>query len=247
MLQSNYFSFEYIHLKFNNLKKYIYKINFIIKIEKLKIQLQDKHTLVIGILISITSYLLSFTIIVPLFLGLTLCMPIPYIISIFTGTISNESSAHITEGIISLLLISSMVLYAIQVQVNQSKKIIWLIVLLQFSFIETLGFYWYWGNFLSYRGDGQLFFLFYDSYQYTAIIFIPFYGLQWLFNKIPITKRYNNLNNRKINDEDKIKALMILHHTDTDEALQEIINSEGWTNEAKEAAGRILMDRKIKI
>jgi hypothetical protein len=174
-------------------------------------------------------------------------MPIPYIISIFTGTISNESSAHITEGIISLLLISSMVLYAIQVQVNQSKKIIWLIVLLQFSFIETLGFYWYWGNFLSYRGDGQLFFLFYDSYQYTAIIFIPFYGLQWLFNKIPITKRYNNLNNRKINDEDKIKALMILHHTDTDEALQEIINSEGWTNDAKEAARRILMDRKIKI
>ena len=100
---------------------------------------------------------------------------------------------------------------------------------------------------MSYRGDGQLFFLFYDSYQYTAIIFIPFYGLQWLFNKIPITKGLNNLNNRKINDEDKIKALMMLHHTDTDEVLQEIINSEGWTNEAKEAAGRILMDRKIKI
>ncbi len=208
--------------------------------------LMQKYPIVQGFIICVVTYVTSFTIIIPLIFGLILCSPYEMVVSLFFNPQSNQALAYKVEVLLVCLLVISLVLNALYKEKRSVPVYFWMMLIFQLSLIETLGFYYHWSK-LGYRNDGQLFFGFYDSFQDSSIVFIPFYSVQWVFDKIPFHRWVYGKSLTKevqqIKFEEKVEQLIRIHKDDSEEKLKEILTNEGWTLEAKEAAKQIL---KIK-
>lgn len=218
---------------------------------KNRFTLFQKKPLLQGVVLMVFSYLSSFTIIIPICLGMYLCLPYEIIITTFFNSKTNQEIAIKVEILVVILLFITIVLNAFYKSKRTNKLYFWIILTLQFSLIETAGFYWYWGEFLNYRGDGQLIFCFYNSFQYTSLVFIPVYFIQWIFDKIPfhrwLIRSTLSKEEQKMKFNDKVQQLIQMHQNDSEEKLKEILTNEGWTLEAKEAAQCLLENRNQLI
>jgi hypothetical protein len=211
--------------------------------------LMQINPLLQGVVLMVFSYLSSFTIIIPICLGMYLCLPYEIFITTLFNSKTNQEIAFKVEVLVVSLLFVTIVLNAFYKSKRTSKLYFWIMLTLQFSLVETAGFYWYWGEFLNYRGDGQLIFCFYNSFQYTSLVFVPVYFIQWIFDKIPFHRWLNrktlSTEEQKIIFNEKVQQLVQMHQNDSDENLKGIIEGEGWIDEAKEAAKQILKDKGV--
>ncbi len=207
-----------------------------------------KYPIVNGLLVSLTMYLSIYTFVVPIFLGIYFCGILEFFIRLFFEDLPNKLISNYVIYLSLYLLFSTLIFNSIIYQRNISKKIYLLIILFQICLIETICFNWYWGEAIQYRNDGQLIFIIFESFKFAHYIFIPFYVIQQFFYFIPFHKfsiKKITSENRPIHEfENKVYLLSKNYENHTNDELIKIIDTEGWTNEAKTAAKLILEKRK---
>ena len=218
------------------------------------------HFLMKGLLLSLFSYFIAYTMIVPFCVVIFICAPLEIFASIFVSSKPYTNVIYLVEIILIISIISSLLFVS---KIRKNKK--WqkesvnynLFLLVQFILIQALGFYICWGIKTNYKPDGQVILGILDSFQSTSIVFIPFMLLQELVNQLPFQKiihfyysifdneRLLSKNQKAIIFEKKVSELILIHNSKTNEELQAMSSNENWTNEAKEAAKRILINQTI--
>ena len=214
--------------------------------DKLK-NINLKSNITIGLLFTIVSYLLSYTVVVPIFTIMYPALVSETIAKFFVSDISNKNIALFS---IQFYLSISLIIYILSIY-KQSKSLInktsfnniWFFCF-QFFILHTIGFYIYWGKTLDYRGDGQLMFLTYYSFKYSSLAFV-FLGILLEKSKfIPVNSLLKKFKKSTLNQtEEKNKKLFNQYQNLSDSDLQNIVNEDGWTLEAKKVAKSILDKR----
>jgi hypothetical protein len=230
------------------------------KIKNIALKKIFHHFLVKGLLLSLFSYFIAYTMVVPFFVVIFVCAPLEIIASLFVTSKPYTNIIYLVEFILIISIILSLLFISIVKNIKKWKKEsinynIFLVV--QFILIQALGFYICWGNKTNYKSDGQTILGIFDSFQTTSVVFIPFMILQELLNQIPFQKitlfYYSIFNKDKLLSktqkasifEKKVNELIYIHKEKSNKELQDICIDEGWTAETKEAAKRILQNRNV--
>lgn len=218
------------------------------------------HFLMKGLLLSLFSYFIAYTMVIPFFVPIYVCEPLESIASFLVSSKPYINVIYLVEFILITSIIFSLLFLAKMKKNNKWKEesINYnLFLLLQFILIQALGFYISWGMKTNYRADGQSILGIIDSFQTTSIVFIPFMILQKIVNKIPFQKitlfYYSIFDREKLLSKDqksevfeaKVNKLISTHNNKSNEELESMILNENWTKEAKEAVKRILLNRKV--
>ncbi len=135
----------------------------------------------IGLIISIISFCLTFTIIIPVF-SLFPAALIESFSSLFVSNNPYYKVVYLTIFLLTFLLLVSYVLlylFIIKKQKLNSKltlKNYVFFMLILFFIIHPIGFYIYWGIKYDFKSDGQMIFEVYYSFPFSSLLFV-FFGL----------------------------------------------------------------------
>jgi hypothetical protein len=133
--------------------------------------------LLVGACFTIFSLLSIYTFIIPI-LSVLPGVCLEGIVKIFVDNIPYSNVGNMTVNLLAVIFILSLLIFLtiIYLQIRRvvkvSKKLIIGIMVFEYFIIHSLGFYYYWGLKLNFRGDGQIMFAAVDSFLFSSFGFL---------------------------------------------------------------------------